>query len=83
MAIKNRLKILIAEKEVKENRKLTLRIISEEAGVSTNSLTAYNNQDVVRFDAPVLEAFSNTSTLGWGIFSTTKPKRSIYRQKRG
>jgi len=57
MTIKNRLKILIAEKEIRENRKLTLRIISQEARVSTNSLTAYNNQDVVRFDAPVLEAF--------------------------
>ena len=66
MAIKNRLKILIAEKEVKENRKLTLRIISEEAGVSTNSLTAYNNQDVVRFDALVLEAFCKYFNCGVG-----------------
>jgi putative transcriptional regulator len=66
MAIKTRLKILIAEKEVKENRKLTLRTISEEAGVSTNSLTAYNNQDVVRFDAPVLEAFCKYFNCGVG-----------------
>jgi len=59
---------LIAEKEVKENRKLTLRIISEEAGVSTNSLTAYNNQDVVRFDALVLEAFCKYFNCGVGTF---------------
>jgi putative transcriptional regulator len=57
MAIKNRLKILIAEKEIKENRKLTLRTISQEIGISTNSLVAYTNQNVVRFDASVLEAF--------------------------
>ena len=57
MPIKNRLKILIAEKELKENRKLTLRTIAQETGVSTNSLTAYNNQDVERFDASVLIAF--------------------------
>ncbi len=57
MAIKNRLKVLIAEKEIREHRKLTLRIISQEAGVSTNSLTAYNNQNVIRFDAPILDAF--------------------------
>ena len=57
MTIKNRLKILIAVKEIRENRKLTLRIISQETGISTNSLTAYNNQNVERFDASVLEAF--------------------------
>jgi putative transcriptional regulator len=66
MAIKNRLKILIAEKEVKENRKLTLRTISQEAGVSTNSLTAYTNQNVDRFDAPVLEAFCKYFNCGIG-----------------
>jgi putative transcriptional regulator len=57
MTIKNRLKILIAEKEIKENRKLTLRTISQEIGISTKSLMAYARQDVVRFDAAVLEAF--------------------------
>jgi len=57
MTIKNRIKILIAEKEIKENRKLTMRTIAQEGGVSTNSLVGYTNQEVVRFDAVVLEAF--------------------------
>ena len=59
MSIKNRLKILIAEKEIKENRKLTLRTISQEIGISTKSLVAYTNQNVERFDAMVLDAFCN------------------------
>jgi putative transcriptional regulator len=66
MAIKNRIKILIAEKEIRENRKLTMRIIAREAGVSTNSLVAYTNQDVVRFDAVVLEAFCKYFNCGVG-----------------
>jgi putative transcriptional regulator len=66
MAIKNRIKILIAEKEIRENRKLTMRTIAQEAGVSTNSLVAYTNQDVVRFDAVVLEAFCKYFNCGVG-----------------
>jgi putative transcriptional regulator len=66
MTIKNRVKILIAEKEIKENRKLTMRIIAQEAGVSTNSLVAYTNQEVVRFDAVVLEAFCKYFNCGVG-----------------
>lgn len=57
MAIVNRLKILIAEKEIREKRKLSYRTISEEIGVSVNAITAYVTQNVTRFDAPVLEAF--------------------------
>lgn len=66
MAIKNRIKILIAEKEIRENRKLTMRIIAQESGVSTNSLVAYTNQDVVRFDAVVLDAFCKYFNCGVG-----------------
>ena len=66
MAIKNRFKILIAEKEMRENRKLTLRTISQEIKVSTNSLTAYAHQDVVRYDAAVLGAFCKYFNCGVG-----------------
>jgi DNA-binding Xre family transcriptional regulator len=57
MTIVNRLKILIAEKEIREKRKLPYRIISEEIGISMNAITAYATQNVARFDAPVLDAF--------------------------
>jgi putative transcriptional regulator len=44
VAIYNRLKILIAEKEFNEGRKLTYRTISKETGISTTTLTKYINQ---------------------------------------
>jgi putative transcriptional regulator len=44
MAIYNKLKIKIAEKEFRENRKLTYRTISKETGISTTTLTKYINQ---------------------------------------
>jgi putative transcriptional regulator len=44
MAIYNKLKILIAEKEFREGRKLTYRTISKETGISTTTLTKYINQ---------------------------------------
>ena len=66
MAIANRLKILIAEKEFREKRKLPYRIVSEETGVSVNAITAYGTQNVARFDAPILEAFCKYFNCGVG-----------------
>lgn len=57
MAIYNRVKILIAEKELAEGRRLTYRTIAKETGISTGALTAYINQRVNRFDASTIEAF--------------------------
>lgn len=56
MTIQNRLKILIAEKELREARKLSYRVISHETGLSTSTITAYAKQSVNRFDAPTIEA---------------------------
>lgn len=56
MVLKNRVKILIAEKEIKEGRKLTYRTIAKETGISTSTLTAYVNQKINRFDTPTIEA---------------------------
>ena len=57
MAIYNRLKVLIAEKEIREGRKITYRTIAKETGLSTNAITNYATQRVTRFDAATLNAF--------------------------
>lgn len=57
MAIYNRLKILIAEKELRDGQKWPYRTIAPKIGVSTATLSAYVNQKAHRFDAPTLEAF--------------------------
>jgi putative transcriptional regulator len=44
MTIYNKLKILLAEKEFREGRKLTYRTVSKETGISTTTLTKYINQ---------------------------------------
>jgi len=55
MTIYNRVKILIAEKEFREKRKLTYRIIAQETGLTVSTLTAYLTQKATRFDGPTLE----------------------------
>jgi putative transcriptional regulator len=50
MAVYNRLKILIAEKEFREKRKLTYRIIAKETGISKATLTLYMSQKADRVD---------------------------------
>ena len=55
MAVYNRLKILIAEKEYRDKRKLTYRTIALETGISTATLTLYMRQGVKSFDTETIE----------------------------
>jgi putative transcriptional regulator len=55
MVIRNRVKILIAEKEHHENRKLTYRTISQETGISTSTLTAFMSQKVESYASSTIE----------------------------
>jgi putative transcriptional regulator len=54
-AIQNRLKVLLAEKELRENRKLTYRTVAKETGLAIDTLTAYMKQRVNCFDKSTLE----------------------------
>jgi putative transcriptional regulator len=56
MVIQNRLKILIAQKELAEGRRLTYKVICGETRLSATTLTSYVTQNVNRFDASTLEA---------------------------
>lgn len=55
MTIQNRLKVLLAEKELRENRKLTYRTVAKETGLAIDTLTSYMTQRVNRFDKSTLE----------------------------
>jgi len=55
MAIKTKFKILLESKSYRENRKLSYKTISEEAGISVSVLTDYAASNVKRFDAQTLE----------------------------
>lgn len=52
----NKFKVLVAQKELRENRRLTYRTIHKETDLSTNTLTGFAKQKVTRFDASVLNA---------------------------
>ena len=59
MAIQNKVKILIAEKELREGRKLSHRTVAQEAGIPLSVLTLYTSQKVRRFDVQTLEKLCN------------------------
>ena len=54
MYIQTRLKILIAEKSLREGRKLPYHVIAEETGLNPNTLVDYANSRATRFDERVL-----------------------------
>ena len=55
MAIYNKLKVLMAEKEIREGRKLSYKTLASEAGIPVSVLTVYAGQKVKRIDIQTLE----------------------------
>jgi putative transcriptional regulator len=53
----NRLKILLAEKEIKENRRISYDEIKEQTGIAASSISAWATNDIKRYDAKMIEAF--------------------------
>jgi DNA-binding Xre family transcriptional regulator len=55
MPIYNKLKILIAQKENLESRKLTYKTVAEETNIPVSVLIEYTGQRVKRYDVNTLE----------------------------
>ncbi|GIK38051.1 MAG: DNA-binding protein [Chloroflexota bacterium] len=54
MAIRCKLKLLIAQKEVAEGRRITYRVIFKETGIAESSLSALANNEVTLYAASTL-----------------------------
>jgi putative transcriptional regulator len=52
----NRFRILLAEKETREKRHIPLTEVQRETGIAWTTLQAWANNEVQRFDAPVIAA---------------------------
>jgi putative transcriptional regulator len=55
VTIRNRLKVLIAEKELKEGRKLPLLTVSREIGIPYKTINSWQKNKVQRFDADIIK----------------------------
>ena len=54
--INNRFGILLAEKRINEKRRVSISEVAKATGVSRQSLQAWENNTVTRFDLPVMDA---------------------------
>lgn len=87
MAIYNKVKILIAEKELRENRKLSYRTVSDEADIPVSVLSLYTGQNVKRFDGETLQKLCRYFGVQPGdllVFSEDPPtpkKKNAPKQK--
>lgn len=57
--INNRFAVLLAEKQVKERRNISLAEVSEKTGISRRALYAWENNSVHRFDDVIINALCN------------------------
>jgi len=55
--VKNRVKVLIAEKETRENRRITYRIIEAETGLSKNTVGKWARNEVHDYNRGVIKVF--------------------------
>lgn len=56
VTVNNRFAVLLAEKRVKERRNISLQEVAKETGISRQTLYAWENNSVNRFDVPVINA---------------------------
>ena len=76
MPIHNRLKIVWAEKEIREGKKLSYKQVAKDTGIPISVLTRYTSQQVKRFDVETLEklcVYFDVKDIG-EILSYTPPK---------
>ena len=54
--INNRFGILLAEKRMREKRRIAISEVAKETGIARQSLQAWENNTITRFDVPVMDA---------------------------
>lgn len=55
--VRNRVKVLIAEKETRERRRVTYRLIEAETGMSKNTVGKWARNDVQDYNREVIAMF--------------------------
>ena len=54
----NRLRVLLAQKAETEKRNITLKEVQRETGIAWTTLQSWANNDVTRYDAPVIKNYA-------------------------
>jgi putative transcriptional regulator len=55
MTVHNRFKILLAEKELREGRRISYKEIQEETGIAASSLSAWATNSINRYDRKTID----------------------------
>jgi DNA-binding Xre family transcriptional regulator len=53
----NRFKILLAEKEIRDNKKISYQEIKEVTGIAASTISAWATNNVTRYDGDTIAAF--------------------------
>lgn len=56
MAVNNRFAVLLAEKSMREKRRISVAEVSRGTGITQRTLMQWAHNTVTRFDAPVISA---------------------------
>lgn len=56
LQVNNHFRLLLAQKETREKRHITLKEVQRETGIAWTTLQHWANNNVTRFDVPVITA---------------------------
>lgn len=73
MAVLNRFKTLLRQKQANDDREITLEEIAKEIGVSRDTLSRYAGQKITRYDSPIVEAICRYFGVDVGDFLYLEP----------
>ena len=73
--MKSRLKILMAEKAIREERRISLRIVSEEAGVPMHTLKGLSTGKLHAISLDALDALARYFGCPWMICFSGRNQR--------
>lgn len=76
--INNRLRLLLAEKATREQRNIPLKQLQRETGVAWSTLNSWANNQVSRYDAPVILALCDYFKCQVGDLIRYEPEEKIH-----
>jgi len=79
--IVNHFRILLAQKATKQQQNIALMDVQRETGIAWSTLNSWANNQVTRYDAPVIKALCEYFDCQGGIYWFLK-KKSLRDEKR-
>ena len=83
VTVNNRFAVLLAEKQIKERRNISLQEVAEETGIARQTLYKWENNSVNCFDTPIINALCQYFVVKPGeLFEYIEDEKPTMKKKK-